>query len=181
MDTKQKMQQVLKHLDNEFSTLQIWRASTSLIDNVDVYIPSWGMTQKMSQVASTSLIDWQTIKIQPWDKWTMSSIEKWIYDANLGLTPINQGDYVMIKVPPLTQDRRKELGKIVSKIWEESKIALRNIRQDYLKDIKKQFDEKTISEDEKKRYEKEIDDMIKQHSKQIDDHVDAKSQEIMKV
>lgn len=181
MDTKQKMDQVLKHLDGEFSTLQIWRASTSLIDNVDVYIPAWWMTQKMSQVASTSLIDWQTIKIQPWDKWTISSIEKWIYDANLGLTPINQWDYVMIKVPALTQERRKELTKIVSKYGEESKIALRNIRQDYLKDIKKQFDEKTISEDEKKRFEKEIDDRIKEYSKKVDDHVDAKSQEIMKV
>ena len=181
MDTKQKMDQVLKHLDGEFSTLQIWRASTSLIDNVDVYIPAWWMTQKMSQVASTSLIDWQTIKIQPWDKWTISSIEKWIYDANLGLTPINQWDYVMIKVPALTQERRKELTKIVSEYGEESKIALRNIRQDYLKDIKKQFDEKTISEDEKKRFEKEIDDRIKEYSKKVDDHVDAKSQEIMKV
>lgn len=110
------MEKVLQHLQNEFSTLQIGRASTGLVENIDVFIPSYGMTQKLPQLGNVSLMDSQTIKIEAWDKSTYSSIEKAIYDANIGLTPQNQGEYIMIKIPPLTTERRKELTKLVAKM-----------------------------------------------------------------
>lgn len=171
----------MQHLQQEFSTLQIGRASTGLVENIDVFIPAYGMTQKLPQLGNVSLMDSQTIRIEAWDKSTYSSIEKAIYDANIGLTPQNQGEYIMIKIPPLTTERRKELTKLVAKMGEESKVRLRNVRHDALDEIKKEFNEKLISEDQKKAYEGEMDDMTKDFAARIDTAVKAKSEDIMKV
>lgn len=111
------------------------------------------MTQKLPQLGNVSLMDSQTIKIEAWDKSTYSSIEKAIYDANIGLTPQNQGEYIMIKIPALTTDRRKELTKLVAKMGEEAKVRIRNVRHDMIDAVKKEFTEKLISEDQKKAYE----------------------------
>lgn len=175
------MNKVIKHLENELISLQIGRASTGLVDNIDIYIPAYDMKQKLSQLANVVVMDAQTIKIEPWDKSTISSIEKGIYDSNIGLTPQNMWDYVMIKVPALTQERRQNLIKLVAQYGEDNKIALRNIRHDILKDIKKQFDEKLISEDQKKLFEKECDEITKQYTTKIDQLVKIKSEEIMKI
>jgi ribosome recycling factor len=126
-------------------------------------------------------MDAQTIKIEPRDKSVLSKIEKAIFESEAKLTPQNMGDAIWIKIPPLTTDRRKELTKVVSKQGEENKIALRNIRQDAHKDIKKQFDEKLMSEDDKKRAEEQIDKLTKDYSHKIDQMVDAKSEEIMTI
>jgi ribosome recycling factor len=106
------------------------------------------MEQKISQIANVTTIDSQTLKIEPWDKSTMSSIEKGIYDSGTGLTPQGMGSHILIKIPPMTTERRKELTKLVAKMGEEAKIAVRNIRQDTLKSIKSQVDAKTMSETE---------------------------------
>lgn len=139
------------------------------------------MTQKLPQLGNISLMDSQTIRIEAWDKSTYSSIEKAIYDANIGLTPQNQGEYIMIKIPPLTTERRKELTKIVAKMGEECKIRLRNVRHEGMDEIKKEFNEKTISEDQKKAYEGEIDDLTKEYATKVDNAVKVKSEDIMKV
>jgi len=178
---KKQMEKAIKHLEGEFSMLQLWRASSTLVEWLDVYIPEWDMKQKMNQLASITIMDAQTIKIEPWDKWTSWKIEKAIYESWLWLTPMNEWSYVMIKIPPLTQERRKELTKYVSKLWEDAKVSLRNIRHEWLKEAKKEFDEKTISEDQKKLYEKQLDDSMKEFSGKIDLEVKNKSEEIMKI
>ena len=178
---KWNMEKVLQHLQHECSTLQIGRASTWLVENIDVFIPAYGMTQKLPQLGNVSLMDSQTIKIEAWDKSTYSSIEKAIYDANIGLTPQNQGEYIMIRIPPLNTERRKELTKLVAKMGEETKVRLRNVRHDMLDEIKKEFTEKTISEDQKKLSEGQADDMTKEYATKIDAMVKAKSDDIMTV
>lgn len=178
---KPQMQKVINYLEQEYSQLQVWRANSSMVDWINVYIPSWGMEQKVNQIANSTIIDSQTIKIQPWDKSTLSSIEKAIYDSGLWLTPINQWDHILINIPPLTTERRKDLTKVVSKMWEEAKISLRNIRHEFMKDIKTKFENDEISEDEKKLQEKQVEDTMKDYTKRIEDHVKHKSEEIMKI
>ncbi|UFX83077.1 ribosome recycling factor [Candidatus Absconditicoccus praedator] len=175
------MNKSIKHLENELASLQLGRASTSLVDGIDVFVSSWGMTQKINQLGNTTILDAQSIKIQPWDKSIVSDIEKAIYNSGLGLTPINQGDGIIINIPPLTQERRKELVKYVNKLGENTKISLRNIRHDTLKDIKTQYQQEEISENEKNLKEEEIDKTMKEFNQKVDEITKNKSDEIMKI
>lgn len=178
---KSACDKTLTHLEQSFLRLQLWRASTGLVEEMHVYIHSRGMDQKLNQVASINTIDAQTLKIEPWDKSVLKDIEKAIYDANLGLTPLNQGDYILIKVPPLTQERRQELTKVVSRDGEDAKVAVRNHRHDARKHVENQFKNDEISENEKGSLEKQIDEIAKKYSDEIDRMVKAKSEEVMKV
>ena len=175
------MEKVIQYLLHEFSTLQIGRASSGLVENMDVYVPAYDMTQKLRELANISLMDSQTLRIEARDKSTYSAIEKAVYDANIGLTPQNQGEYIMIKIPQLNTERRKELTKLVAKMGEDAKVKLRNIRHEAINDIKKAFTDKTISEDQKKAEEAVIDDLTKEYSNKVDAAVKAKSEDIMKV
>lgn len=139
------------------------------------------MDQKLNQVASIWTIDAQTLKIEPWDKSIISDIEKAIYDANNGLTPQNQWDYIMIKIPALTQERRKEVVKTVHADWEDAKIALRNKRHDARKDTETAFKAEEISEDERKGRENKIDEIVKEYNDKVDALVKWKSEDVMKV
>lgn len=161
--------------------LQVGKASPKLVENIDCFIPSWGMEQKISQIANVMMLDNQTIKIEPWDKGTMSSIEKGIYDSGTGLTPQGMGSHILIKIPPMTTERRREMTKIVSKMGEEAKIAVRNIRHDILKEIKASVDAKLMSETEQEALEKEVEKIVKEYNGKIDDEVKVKSDEVMKV
>lgn len=178
---KNQMKKALSHLEQEFAQLQVWRASTSLVENIDIFIQSWWMSQKLSQIASINIIDAQTLKIEPWDKSNLSSIEKWIFDSGTWLTPMNQWDYLMIKIPPLTTERRQELTKLVSKLWEDTKVAIRNIRQDAMRDLKKQLEDKEISENEKGSQESKIEEITKEYNTKIDTVSKNKSEDIMKI
>ncbi len=177
---KTSMEHAYEYLLKEFGWLQLGRANPGILENIS-FEAYPDMYQKVKDVASIIVMDQQTLKIEPWDKSVMGKMEKGIYDAGLGLTPMNQGDYLMIKIPALTQDRRKELVKFCEKLGEQQKVAMRNIRQDAMKDIKKQFDEKTLSEDQKKYWESEIDDNTKIRVDKIVHAVDIKSVDIMKV
>jgi len=159
----------------------VGKASPKLIENIDCFIPSWGMEQKISQIANVGVIDSQTLKIEPWDKGTISSIEKGIYDSETGLTPQGMGDYIIVKIPPMTTERRRDLTKLVSKMGEEAKISVRNIRHDVLKSIKASVDAKTMSETEQETLEKEIEKLIKEQNTKIDDDTKSKSEDIMKI
>ena len=171
----------ISFLEQTFWQLHLWRASSGLVEHIDVFIPSWGMTQKINQIANIIIMDAQTIKIEPWDKSTLASIEKWIYDADLWFTPRNYGDHILISVPPLNQERRKELTKLVSKEWEETKIAIRNHRHDMRKIIETALKNEEISENEQTATEKQIDELTKKYNEMIDQHVKVKSEEIMKI
>lgn len=177
---KSTMEQAFEYLLKEFSGLQLGRANSGLVENIS-FEAYPDMYQKVKDVASIIIMDSQTLKLEPRDKSVMGKMEKAVYDSWLGLTPMNQGDYLMIKIPALTTDRRKELVKFCEKLWEQQKISTRNIRQDAMKEGKKQLDEKLISEDQKKNWEIEVDAITKSAIEKIDHAVSAKSQDIMKV
>ena len=176
---KQQMNNSVQHLTNELKSLQIGRASSWLVENINVEA-TYGI-MKLSQIWHITVMDAQTIKIEPRDKNEIKHIEKAIYEANTWLTPQNEWSYIIIKVPALTQERRTEITKQVKAIWEETKARIRTARQDAMKDTKKTLDAKEIWEDEHKRNEKEIDIMVKSMNEQIDELVKNKSEEVMKV
>lgn len=172
---------VIEHLETSFKHLQLGRASTWLVEEIHVHVASRGMDQKLNQVANIGIMDPQTLKIEPWDKAVVADIEKAIYDADLGLTPQNQWDYLLIKIPPLTTERRAELTKVVARDGEDAKIAIRNKRQDARKHAEVQFKDETISENTRHSIENQVDEISSKFNDKIDDMVKGKSEEVMKV
>jgi len=172
---------VIAHLENTFMHLQLWRASSGLVEEIHVHVESWGMDQKMNQIANITTIDAQTLKIEPWDKKVLKDIEKAIHNSQLWLNPLNSGEYIMIKVPPLTTERRAELTKVVSRDGEDAKVALRNKRHDARKHLDLQLKAEEISKDHKTWQENKIDDLVKKYNDEVDRMVKAKSEEVMKV
>ena len=139
------------------------------------------MDQKLNQVANIGIIDPQTLKVEPWDKAVLADVEKAIYDANIWLTPQNQWDYLMVKVPPMTTERRAEMSKVVSRDGEDAKIAVRNKRHDARKHAEVQFKAEDISENTRRSIENKVDEYSKKINDQIDAMVKGKSEEVMKV
>lgn len=176
---QQQMDKAIAYLQGELNWLQIGRASPGLVENIMVEA-SYG-SMKVPQIAHVTLMDAQTIKIEPWDKNEVKNIEKAIYDANIWLTPQNEWSYVLIKIPSLTEERRTEITKQVKAMGEDVKWRIRVARQDAMKQNKNVFDAKEIGEDEKFRNEKEIDAMTKSMDDKIDDMVKNKCEEVMKV
>ena len=172
---------VVSHFEQELRSLQVWRASTWLIEWIDVFMPEWGQTQKIKAMWSVTIMDSQTIKIECWDKSNIANIEKAIYDADIWLAPVNQGDRLMIKIPQMTQDRRIDLIKVIKKKLEESKVAIRNVRQVIHKEFKQQFENKEIAEDEKKWLERKLDEIVKKFNTSLDDISKIKEEDIMKI
>ena len=182
MDTSPYKQQMLKatnYLESEFQALQIGRASSGLVENITVKA-SYG-DMKIPQVAHITILDPQTLKIEPRDKKETKNIEKAIYEAELWLSPQNEWDYVMLKIPALTEERRADIAKKVKTIWEDTKAQIRQIRQDAMKTTKKLLDNKEISEDQHKTNESNIDELVKDANTQVDNLVKIKSDEIMTV
>ena len=176
---KTQMEKSLSYLENEFMWLQLGRASTWLVDNITVHASYWDM--KIPQISHVTILDTQTLKIEPWDKKECAAISKAIYDAELWLAPQNEWTHVMIKIPALTQDRRDEICKKVKSMWEEIKAKIRVIRQDAMKATKKLLESKEISENENKANEWNIDELSKEFTTKIDALVKAKSEEVMKI
>lgn len=180
-DMKAACHKTIVHLEQSFGRLSLWRASTGLIEDIHVFVTSRNMSQKMNQVGNISMIDSQTLKVEPWDRKVLADIEKAIYDAKLWLTPQNQWDYIMIKIPPLTTERRKELTKVVSREGEDAKVWIRNHRHDGRKKVDTLLADETISKNEKENAYKEIEEVAKRYNDNIEEHVKAKSEDVMKV
>ena len=176
---KQQMDKSIAYFEWELKALQVGRASAGLVENITVEA-SYG-PMKIPQIAHVTLMDGQTIKIEPWDKNEVKHVEKAIYDANVGLTPQNDGGYILVKVPALTQERRMDITKQVKAMGEDIKWRIRVVRQDAMKDNKTIFDAKEIGEDEKNRNEKEIDVLTKSMNDKVDELVKNKSEEVMTV
>lgn len=169
----------VNHLDSEYSKLQMWRANPSLVE--DILVDSYGAMQPLKNTATVGLLDSQTLSIKPWDKWVIHAIAKAISESGLGLNPQSMADSVMIKIPPMTEERRKDVVKIVKKLAEEAKVSVRNVRADAMKNIKKAEDDKTISEDERKDLESDLQKKIDEANKKIDEHCKHKEADIMKI
>ena len=142
---------------------------------------AYGSSQPLKNVAAVSTLDAQTIVIQPWDKTIIRDIEKGISDANLGLNPSNNGESLMIKIPPLTEERRRDLVKLASRLGEDGKVGIRTVRQDFKKKIDSAKANKEISEDEAKSYETDLQKQIDAAIKEVDTLLKTKEEDIMKV
>lgn len=176
---QQDLHKATNHLKEELAKLQAWRANPAIVEGI--YIMAYGSTQALRNVAAVSILDAQTINIQPWDKSTIKDIEKGITDANLWLNPSNNGESIMIKIPTLTEERRRDLVKIASRLTEECKVGIRNIRQEYKKNIDRAKTAKEISEDEAKVHEAELQKKIDIAIKEAEDILKSKEGDIMKV
>lgn len=177
--TAEKMDGAIESLKREFGGIRTGRASLALLDGF--MIDYYGTPTPLQQVASLSIPESRQIAIQPWEQRMIPEIEKAIMKSDLGLTPSNDGKTIRIGIPPLTEERRKQLVKVVRKRAEEAKVAIRNIRRDSNDDLKKLEKEKHISEDETKRSQEEIQKMTDQYVVKVDEILKHKESEIMEV
>lgn len=166
----------LSHLEAEFSKIQAWRANPAMVE--DIRVEQYWALQPIKNAATVTNIDTQTLSITPWNRTLIHPIAKAITEAGIGLNPQTMWDSVMIKVPPVTEERRKDLVKIAKKFLEDAKVWVRNSRQDTLKDIKAQKD---VSEDVIKQQEKELDEIVKKANTSLDELLKKKEADIMKI
>jgi ribosome recycling factor len=178
-DTRDRMKKVIDNLERDFKRVRTGRASVSLLDGIRV--DYYGTSTPLNQIATLTVPEPRSITIQPWDTAAIGEVEKAIQKSELGLTPMNDGKIIRIGIPPLTEVRRRDVVKVVRKMAEESKVALRNIRRDsneMLKDLKK---DKAISEDEQFRGQDEIQKITDDFIKQADAVYAGKEKEILEV
>ena len=173
------MDKTIDALRKEFQKIRTGRATTALLD--DVKVDYYGNPSPLSQVATLAVPEARTITIQPWEAKQIPAIEKAIMNANLGLTPANDGKLIRLNLPPLTEERRKDIVKQLKKMGEETKVALRNNRRDAIDNLKKLEKEKKISEDDLKRAEKEVQEHTDKHVAKVDEVVAHKEKEVMEV
>ncbi|MBF0564466.1 MAG: ribosome recycling factor [Nitrospirae bacterium] len=174
-----KMDGVINFLHKEYGALRTGRASLGLIEGI--MVDYYGTMTPLDRVATLGLPDPQTITIQPWEQKIITNIERAIQKSDLDLTPMNDGKVVRIKIPPLTEERRKHLVKVIKKKAEEAKVAVRNIRRDINEDIKKLEKEEHFSEDDTKKSQAEVQKITDNYIKQVDETFAHKEKEIMEV
>ena len=172
------MQKAIEHLQHELVKVRTGKASTTLVN--DILVTYYGNPTPMNQVANITTSDARTISIQPWEKNMLGPIEKAIFEANLGITPMNDGEYVRLAIPPLTEERRLDLVKQAKAMGEDAKISLRSARHKALDGIKKAV-KNHYPEDLGKRRESESQDMITKYTKKIEAMVEMKEKDVMTV
>jgi ribosome recycling factor len=173
---KQAMDKAVEAVKREFATVRTGKATTALLDLVRV--EAYGSEMPINQVASVATPEPKLLTVQPWDKSLLKAVEKAILASDLGLTPSNDGNIIRIPLPPLTEERRRELVKVVHKFAEEGRVAVRHARTEAISRIKKT---EHVSEDEKKKTEKDVQKAHDEHLKLVDEAVKAKEAEIMEV
>ena len=178
-DAKSRMDKSIEALRNELAKVRTGKATTALLDGIRVEY--YGNQVPLNQVSNVSVLDVHTLSITPWEKTMVPVIEKSILEANIGLNPISDGTKLKVPIPPLNEERRKELVKLIKKFGEESKIAVRNIRRDANDHLKKEEKDKKMSEDQLKDAEGEVQKLTDEHTKLIDDILKHKEKEIMEV
>ncbi|MCG5261619.1 ribosome recycling factor [Cupriavidus gilardii] len=176
---EQKMQKTIEAFKADLAKIRTGRAHTGLLDHVQVEY--YGSPVPISQVANIGLADARTISVQPWEKKMVGAVEKAIRDADLGLNPATMGDMIRVPMPPLTEERRKELTKVVKGEGESAKVAVRNLRRDANEQFKKLVKDKSISEDDERRGQDEVQKLTDRYVAEIDKLVAEKDKEIMTV
>jgi len=179
MEISEKMGNSLEAFKQELTKIRTGRASLSLLDGIKV--EAYGSSMPLNQVGSLTIPESRQIVIQPWDPQVMSAIEKAILKSGLGLTPVNDGKVIRINIPQLTEERRKELVKMVKKIAEEYRVAIRNHRRDAIDGLKKQKKNKEISEDEQFKLQDEAQKETDNYIAKIDAVAAEKENEVMEV
>lgn len=178
-EKKLKFTNAINHLTEQFKQIRTGRANSGLIENL--MVESYGSLTPLQQLANISVPDSRSIVIQPWDKNIIKDIEKAIQSSNLGLTPINEGQIIRLPIPQLTEERRKELSKIVHEKSEEARISIRNIREEIWKSLKDQKNDGKISEDEMFKLQKELQKIIDDNNDSIKVLSEKKENEIMTI
>jgi ribosome recycling factor len=174
-----KMGKSVEALKNELHKIRTGRAHPGLLDQVQV--DYYGSMVPISQVANVTLLDARTISVQPWEKGMGAKIEKAIRESDLGLNPAAQGDLLRVPMPALTEERRKELTKVVRHAGEDAKVAVRNLRRDANEQLKKQLKDKLVSEDDERRAQDEVQKLTDRTVAHVDQLVHAKEQEVLAV
>ncbi len=176
---KLQMEKAIEDLKHEFTTIRTGRASTTLLEGIRVAY--YGTQVPISQVANVVIPEVRLIEIKPWDKSVIPEIEKEILKSNLGLSPLNDGKIIRLKIPTLTEERRRELVKRIGKITEDHKVELRNIRRQTKDELKELETKKVISEDEKFKSTEKISQVTNEYIEKIDEALRHKEKEIMEV
>jgi ribosome recycling factor len=177
-DTKETMQKGIAHLETELTKIRAGKANTSMLEGI--YVEYYGAPTPIGQVANVTVVDARTIGIQPWEKNMLQPIERAIIAANLGINPQNDGVLIRLFLPPLTEERRRELVKRVNGEGEQAKVVIRSIRRDAIEQIKK-LQKDGLSEDVAKDAEKEVQDLTDRYIALIEKHLEAKEKDIMTV
>ena len=178
-DAQTRMSKSVEALRHELTKLRTGRASTALVEHIRV--PYYGSDMPLSQVATVAVADARTLTITPWEKTMVAPVEKAILGSDLGLTPNTAGTVIRINLPPLTEERRKELSKHVGHEGESAKVAVRNIRRDALHQVKELLKDKKITEDEERRAEQDVQQLTDRYVKEVDAVVKAKEDELMAI
>lgn len=175
LECETRMEETMESIDKRFLNVRAGRANANMLDGI--MVEYYGVPTPLKQLANISVPEARQLSIKPFDKGILGDIEKAIFEANIGLTPNNNGEVIFLVIPALTEDRRKELVKQVKTIAEEGKIALRNIRQDANNDIKKL----KLPEDIEKNGNEEVQELINKYNKVIDEKLKVKENELMTI
>ncbi len=175
-DTETKMKKTVEATQREFSTIRTGRASSAIVEGVKV--DYYGTPTPLKQLAAVSTPDARLIVIQPWDKNAMGDVEKAILKSDIGITPTNDGKVIRLTIPPLTQERRLELDKVLKKIAEDGHVSIRSARHASIENVRKSEKDKIITEDEKFKTQEDIQKLTDKYIKEIDTILAAKEKEI---
>ena len=178
-DVNAKMDRSIDALNRELGTLRTGRATPSLVENI--FVDYYGTPTPLNQIASISTPDARAIMVQPWDKQSLREIEKSLIKSEMGFNPSNDGNMITVPIPPLNQERRHELVRLLKKKLEDGKVSVRNVRRDGLETLRKMEKDKVISQDENRRAQDQLQKTTDGHTKKIDQVGTAKEAEIMQV
>lgn len=176
---KEHFDKVLEHFHHELSSVRTGRANPALLSTV--MVESYGAKTPIQQVASVTVSDAKSLTISPWDKSQLQEIEKGIIAANLGFMPSNDGNVIRINLPPLTEDRRKEMVKLVGQMAESAKIGIRQVREDIIKELKRAESEGDLTKDDMVHEQKKLQDLVDDMNGQVKTGADDKEQELMTI
>lgn len=172
-------EKAINHLADEFSRLQVGRANPGLVENL--MVEAYGATQPVKNLANISIPEPKTLQIEPWDKSVVGAVEKAIQTSDLGLNPVNNGTAILLNIPPLTEERRKEIVKLVHQLAEDAKISIRNARQTAHSKFKSMAQEKAITEDDATGSEKKLQGKVDDYNQKVSDMAKAKEEAVMTV
>jgi ribosome recycling factor len=178
-NAEQKMQKSIETLRTDLAKVRTGRAHTGILDHI--HVDYYGTPTQLTQVANVTLIDARTIGVQPWEKKMVAVVEKAIRESDLGLNPSTQGDMIRVPTPPLTEERRKEIVKVVKGEGEDSKVAIRNIRRDANEALKKLLKDKICSEDEERRAQDDVQKLTDRFVAEVDKLIAEKEKELLTV
>ncbi len=178
-DASKRMEKSVESLRHEFTRIRTGRANTSLLEPIKVEY--YGAPTPLNQVANISIEDARTLTVTPWEKDMVPKIEKAIMQSDLGLQPATAGTVIRVPLPPLTEERRKDLIRFIKNEAENARIAIRNIRRDVLGDVKELRKEKEVTEDDERKTQDEVQQITDRYVKQVDEMVEDKEKELMEV